>query len=119
MNTLNFNYIGGDNSNVGLRGTPVKLTAKQLVGCRPDGDGWEEVWDETFDLEKHRTRIKMRGSRKQKAARMMVPRATVTIVPKLEVQDPTVVQAVLMEKSPDEIRILQLEAEIRKLMGLL
>ena len=118
MEAMNINNIGGNNSNFRLRGEPVKLATKVLVGCKPDGDGWEEVWDESIDFERYRPQIRFRGSRKQKAARMIVPFNTVKVVPKLEVGAPPVVVARLEGKSEAEVRIMELEWKIKQLMGL-
>ena len=116
--TMNFNQIGGNTSNYRLRKEPVKLMSRRLVGCRPDGDGYEEVWDEEFDYERHRTKVKPGLPRKQQAARRAIPLSTVTIVKKLEVQPRSVVMAVLNERTPEEQKIYELETEIRNLMGL-
>ncbi len=116
MQPMNINNIGGNESNYRLRGEPVKLAARVLVGCRPDGDGWEEVWDETSIVERYRTMVKSRGSRKQRAAHAMIPRASVTIVKRLDVAMPEVVFARLEGKSDTEVRIAELEAKIRALL---
>ncbi len=60
------------NSNHKLRQAAIKLNAKMLRGCRPDGDGWEEVWEETTTEEIHKSRAKVKLSRKQIAARKLI-----------------------------------------------
>lgn len=117
--TMNFNYVGGNTANYRLRKEPVKLASRRLVGCVPDGDGWEEVWDEAFDYERHRTKVKPGLPRKQQAARRAIPLSTVTIVKKLEVQPRTLVMAELNNRTPQEQEIYELETQIRGLMGLL
>lgn len=115
--TMNINHVGGE-SNYRLRGEPVKLFAKEFIGFRPDGDGWEDVWKETNSAEHYATQMKLKGSRRQRAARQMIPLSTVTIVNLRTPAPPTMVRAILDEKSPDEIRIAELEAKVKELLGL-
>lgn len=117
MNTIHINRVGGDNSNLGLRGKAHELKSTVLAGYRPDGDGWEPIWVENSILERHKLYMKLRGSRKQKAARMYVPRASVTIVSNNQLPDPNVVKAQLMTKTPEDLKIEELERQIKALLG--
>jgi len=117
-NAMNINQIGGLTSNYRLRGEPVKLNAKEFRGFyKPDGDGYEEVWHETSSAEKLRDKMRLRGSRKQLAARQMVPRSSVTIVKTGEPVAPKVAIAKLEGKSEQDVRIIELEEKIRTLIG--
>ena len=118
MKPMNINREGGDRSNYRLRGEPVKLFAKTLVGARPDGDGWEQVWDETWGTNYDKARVKPGVPRKQAAARQAIPLSTVTLVNTRTPAPPAVALATLAGKSPDEVKIAELEAKIRELMGL-
>ena len=118
MEAININYIDRQ-ANYRLRGERVRLFAKSLVGVRPDGDGWEEVWDESWGTERSRSIPKLRGSRKQRAARCLVPVESIRIVAKCEAAPRPIVEARLAGKSEEEMRIAELEAKIAELMGLL
>jgi len=120
MNPVNITYHNDYNvANYSLRKSTVKLLAKTLVGVRPDGDGWEEVWEESSEDERYRSQQRLRGSRKQKAARQAIPLATVKIVrPDGPPVDRGVAMALLADKSDDEVKVAKLEAEIRRLLGL-
>jgi hypothetical protein len=112
-----------------LRHEPVKLLCRALAGYRPDGDGYEEVWDETFGSERCRPQMRTMEEHKQRAARAVIPAATVHIVPlnsgavrATGIVDPPVpvpvAMALLNGASEDELKIAELEAKIRELMGL-
>ncbi len=119
MDPVNITYHNDyDTACYRLRGEPVKLRFREMVGARPDGDGWEEVWDESFGTECYRSKVRLNEGRKQRAARHVRPMETVKLVPKVEVQPEEVTRAILAEKSDDEVRILQLEAKIKALLGL-
>jgi hypothetical protein len=116
IETVNIAHHGGLTSNYGLRGTAVKLVAREFKGVKPDGDGYEDVWQETDTQHLEKEKMRLRGSRKQKAARAFVPRSSVTIVEHREPAAQAVVQARLDGKSADVIKILELEDQIRKMM---
>jgi hypothetical protein len=118
MEAMNINYVDRQ-ANYRLRGAAVKLFAKTLVGCRPSGDGWEEVWDESWGTSYSKSIPKFRGSRKQRAARAMVPVESIKVVAKREAAPACVVEARLANKTAEEVRVAELEAKIRELMGLL
>lgn len=117
--TMNINYVGGNTANYRLRSEPVQLTCKTYLGHRPDGDGWEELWDVTVGTERSRTHVKPGLPRKQAAARAKVPINTIKVVPRLEAAPKDVVMARLAEASPREMEIAKLQAEIKRLLGLL
>jgi hypothetical protein len=118
MKPMNINREGGNQSSYRLRGEPVKLFAKTLVGARPDGDGWEQVWDETWGTNYDKVRVKPGVPRKQAAARQAIPLSTVKLVNMRTPAPPAVVLAKLENRTADEIKIAELEAKIRELMGL-
>jgi hypothetical protein len=118
VEAININYVDRQ-ANYRLRGAPVKLFAKTLQGVRPDGDGWEEVWDESWGTNYSKNIPKLRGSRKQRAARCLVPVESIRIVAKCEAAPACVVEARLANKTAEEVRVAELEAKIRELMGLL
>lgn len=118
MEAMNINYVDRQ-ANYRLRGAPVKLFAKTLQGVRPDGDGWEEVWDESWGTERCQSIPKLRGSRKQRAAKCLIPRESIRIVPKVVAAPLCVVEARLANKTAEEVRVAELEAKVRELMGLL
>jgi hypothetical protein len=118
MDAININYVDRQ-ANYRLRGAPVKLFAKTLQGVRPDGDGWEEVWDESWGTNYSKSVPKMKGSRKQAAARCLIPRESIRIVAKREAAPLCVVEARLANKTAEEVRIAELEAKVSELMGLL
>ena len=115
MDPLNINRFGGNQSNYRLRNEPVKLHCREYVGVRPDGDGYEQVWSETDTTERHRSRVKPGMPRKQRAALAAMPKATVVVVPVMVARPIGVVEAVLAKKTPQEVRIVELEAKIREL----
>ena len=115
MEPLNINHHGGFTSNYTLRGTAVKLSAREFKGVKPDGDGYEDVWQETDTQHLEKEKMRLRGSRKQKAARAFVPKSSVTIVKHQEPAASTVVNAILDGKSADVIKILELEDKIKKM----
>lgn len=119
MEMININnYKRGDVvSNYRLRGEPVKLAAKEFNGFYiPDGDGYVEAWKETSATEKLRDKMRLRGSRKQRAARQAVPLSSVTIVKPGGTVSPRVAIAMLEGKSQQDVRIIELEEKIKQLM---
>lgn len=88
-----------------LRREPVKLKARMVVGVRPDGDGWEPVWLETTTEEVHRTRSKIKESRKQKAARAAIKKETRAEVKK-----------VAMSRRLTEMRLLGMDTRKEELV---
>lgn len=116
MEPMNINWIGGNTANFKLRGTPVRLSSKMSVGVRPDGDGYEQVWEEVDLFEKSKTQMRLRGTRKQKAARAMIPLATVK---KVEIGEPAPKPVVMARLTGDErdVKIAELEAKIKALLG--
>lgn len=105
-------------SNFALRGATVKLLAKKLVGAVPDGDGWEEVWDDSVTEERYRAKVRLNPGRKQRAAKCARPEV---IIVKDVVRHPapvSVAMAILNDASPEDLEIVRLEAEIKRLMGL-
>jgi hypothetical protein len=112
---LDIRRHGGDRSNYRLRGEPVQLVARTIV---LDKDGNERGAIEVVGTEKYRPTQKVRVSRKQKAAREAVPRATITIVKELIPAPPEVAIARFEGKSEHEIEVAFLEARIKKLLGI-
>ena len=119
MEPININRFGGDTSSYRLRHEPVKLACRELVGYRPDGDGYEKVWDEYEEKERYKTKVKPGMPRKQKAALKAIPRATVTIVQPKVVQPKEVVEVVLAGGSEQDIKIARLEARMKELLGII
>lgn len=117
--TVNINQIGANTSNYRLRGEPAQLTCRTFQGFRPDGDGWADEWEVTIGTERHRTHVKPGLPRKQAAARAKIPINTIKIVPRLEAAPKDVVMARLADATPQELKIAALQAEIKKLLGLL
>jgi hypothetical protein len=121
VEAVNINHIvrGGTVANYTLRGEPIKLNGKEFRGYfKPDGDGYEEVWEEVDLAVKSKTGMRLRGSRKQKAARAAVPFSTIKIVKPLEPVAPRVAIAVFEGKSTQEVRIIELEEKIKAVLGI-
>jgi hypothetical protein len=109
----------GRTSNYRLRHEPVKLTNRVFKGHRPDGDGYEEIWEESDEVQRYRLSMRVRGARKQRAAKANIPKESIKLVPINQPKPAAVVLAILDKKTPEQIRVLELEAELKKLMGLL
>jgi hypothetical protein len=107
----------GNNSNYRLLGKKVSLDCRVLKGYRPDGDGYEPVWDEYTESEKSKQLMRVRGARKQRAAKAVSPKVSIVDVKPLNPVPYEVGVAIYEGKTEDEIKIAQLEAQIRKLMG--
>lgn len=78
METVNIQHIGENNSNPHIRG--IELEAR--IHCqyfRPDGDGYEPMPDVVTTKKWNKDKMRLRGSRKQIAAKRMVPINVITI----------------------------------------
>lgn len=106
-------------SNFRLRNTSGQLMSRVLVGYKPCGDGYERVWDESTDKSRYRPSVRLKPGRKQIAARRVVPVNTVKLNEIVGPRPKPVVDAILEGKSEEDVKIAALEAEIRRLMGLL
>jgi len=110
---VNIAHHGGLTSNYKLRGEPVKLHNVAYRWYVPDGDGWAPALLSEEDVsERHRSAMRLRGSRKQRAARAAVPLSSVTIVTENKPVAPGVAKAIYEGKSEVDIRVAELEAQI-------
>lgn len=107
-------------SNYRLLSEPVKLKARTgLHYVVPSGDGYEPSDPVEVEVDyRKRTYMNLRGSRKQRAARAMVPRESIKIVKIGEPVAPPVAMAILAGKSAEEIKVVSLETEIQRLWGI-
>ena len=129
METTNFNTMKrGDNvvSNYRLMNEPVKLTTKLYEPyVVPDGDGWAETGavcgvpvKVSIDKKRYSQLMRLRGSRKQRAAKAFIPRESIKVVSQSKPVAAAVGIAIYEGKTEQEIQIAQLEARIREVMGL-
>ena len=119
METMNINIFGKQGTSCyRLRGEKVRLSCKASVGCVPDGDGYLQVWDETFGTKRFKTPVRLNEGRKQAAARQVIPRESIKVVKLSEPNPVPVTMAILEGKSADEVKIARLEARIKELLGM-
>jgi hypothetical protein len=113
------NKRGGTASNYRLLDEKVKLATRiNLPYVVPDGDGWETVAASSIIVEAteeqlNRSKVQLRGSRKQRAARAVVPRESIKIIP---IVKPACVEVAEARMVGGDEQVAQLEHEIRKLM---
>ena len=129
MDPMNINkYSRGSNrgSNYRLLGAPLKLTYKrtQLLET-PGSDTWEDdggavapppeklVVDQRFH-----SLARIRGPRKQRAARAYVPKESIRVVTPAEPAPMEVVAVRLAGGSEQDEKVAALEARIKKLMDI-
>lgn len=103
---------GDVNAKQSLRDEPHKLTAK-VTKYAPDGT-IEEI-QETTTEEVHKMRMHLRGARKQRAAKMYRPINSMVVVVEKTVRPAEVVIAQVTGAPPEDVRILELKAQIAKL----
>ena len=60
--------------------------------------------------------MRLRGSRKQRAARANVPFESIRIIPKKEIQPPDVVTATLQNKTVQQVELETLEQKLARIM---
>lgn len=137
-------HIGRSQANARLKWQAVPLAAKVLVGYVPDGDGWEQIWEESEDFVKSPVQMKLGKARKQRAAKIAVPINSIKVIKPLAARPADLVLRTIAEEAaaakaatkatpktvvkvevksiePDSERqkIEALEARIRALLGLL
>ena len=104
---------------------PVKLTTKTVHVMDDDECRWEDDGGPSVELvleettEEHVKRMmRVRGARKQSAARMVRPRESVKIICMNQPAIPEVVGVRLAGGSVDDERVTSLEARIKSLLNL-
>jgi hypothetical protein len=129
---MNFNVIEKNDpreSNYRLLTQPIKLLMRvHQRWCRPDGDGWEEVGGvcgvpvELETEEVNRQLMRVRGARKQRAARAKVPRESIRVVPLKQpvrmVQAVAQFEGISEEDARLKLGVVGLEEQIKKVLGL-
>jgi hypothetical protein len=119
VETLHIANHGGFTSNYDLRGKALKFSSREFKGfVKPDGDGYEEVWDDVDIFRKYKEKMRLRGSRKQRAAQRSIPKESIKIVKEVTISPIEVIDARLEGKSDDDVKIIELECQIRELLGL-
>jgi len=129
MNPMNFaTYTRRDvrESNYRLLDERPKLTAKiTKVFDAPGVDAWEGEGGAVMPLPveeevsyKSKSVMNVRGARKQRAAKQFIPRESIKVVKIGRPVDVKVAMAVVTGKSDDEIKIVSLEAQIERLLGI-
>ena len=128
MNAMNISkHKRGDDreSNYRLLNEPVKLTTKTVHVMDDDECRWEDDGGPSVELtleettEEHVKRMmRVRGARKQSAARMVRPRESVKIICMNQPAIPEVVGVRLAGGSVDDERVTSLEARIKVLLDL-
>lgn len=113
--TYNFRYVGHEESNPRLRGSKVVCAAKVT---KFDADGKILEIQETTTEEINRERLRVRGVKRQRAAKAFVPINTITLVPEKKVVPVEVAEAIMDGASDVEIKIAELEAKVKRLLGL-
>lgn len=122
--TMHIHYPEGQ-SNYRLRSEPVNLHCKAMVGYRPDGDGWEQVWVETDAQQVLKDKMRVRGARKQRAAKANIKIASRTVEPVIVVNKPAMVKAILANEfvqskvTRQDDTISKLKKEIADLIALM
>ncbi len=109
---------GDVNAKVSLRTEPVKLTARVVKYA---ADGTIEEIQETTTEEVHKMRMRLRGARKQKAAKMYRPINSMVVVVEKTVRPAEAVIAQVMGAPAEDVKIIELKAKIAQLkkeMGL-
>ena len=129
MNPVNFGiYTRRDvrESNYRLGSEPVKLTAKIIqVFDAPGVDTWEgeggacmpAPFEEEIEV-RNKSKMNLRGSRKQRAAKQFIPRESIKVVEIKTVVPKQVAMAIVQGKSDHEIKVAELEAKIQTLLGI-
>jgi hypothetical protein len=110
---VNINYPEGQ-SNYRLRGEAVNLTCRTYVGVKPDGDGWEQVWVESTTAEVIKEKMRVRGARKQRAAKANVKFASRAVEPVIKVNTPQMAHAILAGKV-EQPKVTRQDNTIQKL----
>ncbi len=111
---MNINtYVGVEPTNTGMRDRKVELMTKH-VRYAADGVTIAEI-QETTTAEAVKRQMRVRGPRKQTAARLARPLATVKVIQVGDPVDPEVAIAQHQGVSSDELTILGLEVKIRKI----
>lgn len=108
---MDIRYHGGNESNYSLRGKSVEMRAT-VTSLNQDGSVKEIQETTTHEISKIRMRV--RGARKQTAARSMVPKASITLVKPVEVVAVHVAMRQLTTAAEDSV-IAQLAAKVRQL----
>jgi len=105
----------GHTSNYRLRDEPIKLTSKVLKGYRKNG---EPIYEEFDAFKSYGAHMRIRGSRKQRAAHEAIMKETVRKVEVKGPRPPEVVKAVLEGKSAADVKIAELEFKMKELLGM-
>jgi len=128
MSTINFNVVRrgeASGSNYRLLGAPVELKSRVIpVHAAPGTDGWEDDGGavapppyEVTQQEIGRREVRMRLGRHQRSAKIAVPRESIKVVPLAKPAPVEVAVARLKGASPEDEKIAALEAQVRKLLG--
>lgn len=83
MDPVNIQHHGGDNSNYRLHDEKLTLYCKTMY-YKPDGDGYEQVMEQTEDHVRYAQVMRLRGSRKQRAARAVSPKVSIIDIRKVQ-----------------------------------
>lgn len=110
---------GDVNSKHTLRDEPTKLKA---TVTKYNADGTIGEIQETTTEEVHKMRMRLRGARKQRAARIVRPINSIVVVVEKTVRPVEAVLAEVAGAPKEDVRILELMAQIEKIkkeMGLI
>lgn len=110
-------------SNYRLRDEPVNLSTRIIpVFNAPGTESWENEggalpgppYEETVEAS-NRAKMRVKGARKQRAAKLVVPRNTITVVPIKQARTPEQLE----DKSlGQEIQVRRLEAQVARALGM-
>lgn len=130
MNPVNFNQIiDGDRgtSNYRLRHEPIETTITIQYGAEtPDNGAWENEGGAGAPppiveslAERNAQYMKVRGAKKQTAARAYRPKESIMLIKPRVIQPAVQVIAQLTEQTEEEITIEILEMRVKQVMGLI
>lgn len=111
---MDIRYHGGNESAYRLRGCSIDMKAT-VASFEPDGNIKEVKETTTHELSKERMRV--RGARKQTAARSVRPVASVTIVKKVDVLPvEQTIQRLTTIRETEEIALLDMQIKQLRMM---
>ena len=124
MEAINIRHVGGE-SNYRLLTEPVKLTIRTEHVPTKDELRWEDDGGPAVDLtseetveEYHKRMMRVRGARKQRAARMYRPVESMKIVKIGKPAPVEVAEVRIAGGSEQDEKVAGLEAKIRELLGI-